>query len=324
MFTRVLCVGLLWAALAYGQEPPRPSVRILEVSSSKDLSTPVFMRSGPPSCDADGNLYSHVSTNAQPANNPEVVRISLSTGDAQRYRVQEDGIAFATFSVSPEGDVAMAVEKPDGAYVYTFDSKGNPGHGVKLDIPSATFKPRQLGVFFDGSIFVAGYYGEGSSPELAGKGLTAIFEPSGKLRKRFGSAAMNVDMATLGDAPMDGGITMGPDHNLYLMQSDKILVVSSYGEIVKTIKFKKPDPDMYARNIAVRDGLISLEFAKTDPETHRLTAKYLLLTSDGNPKFVFEVSKQLINVAVCFDAANGYIFLRHNSGHLRVEYASIK
>jgi hypothetical protein len=321
----VIIVLLLTAVLS-AQEPPHPLARILELSSSKDLLTPAFMRSGPPSCDTAGNLYTHVSSYDQPFNNPEVVKISTSNGDPTRFRLSDDTDAvFATFFVSPEGDVAMAVEKPNGIYVFSFDSKGKPGNGTKLDIPSPFFKPKQLGVFSDGSIFMAGYYGEGSPEKLAGKGLSAIFEPSGKLRKELTRVAMKVDLSKASEGPLEGALAMGTDYNLYFLQPEKIVVISSSGEIVRTIRFKKPDPRMIGRNIAVRDGFISLEFARTEENSPKLVAKYMLLSSDsGEPRQVFDVSKQLPNTAVCFNASDGYTFVRFVSGHLRLEFASVR
>lgn len=326
-FCCLLIAGM--AAIATAQVAPIPLHRTLESTSAKDLPTPGFGRSGPPACDLAGNLYFHINRGNASYNNAEIIKISRSSGEPTLFSLPPDrDTAFAAFYVSPDGVVAFATEKPDGTHIITFDSKGNAKADVHLELASPHFKPQHLGIFADDSIFVAGFFDtEAAAPAMQGKAFSGVFEPSGKLRRKLGGIQEDVDAKALSERPLEGGAAIGPDQNLYYLGPEKITVISASGELVRTIKLKKPEPAMLARSLTVREGLISVELTKTENMENgfqKLIATYVLLNADtGEVTQVLDVSNKLPNKAVCFNRADGYTFVKYVAGHLRLEFAPI-
>jgi len=75
----------------------------------------------------------------------------------------------------------------------------------------------------------------------------------------------------------EGGAAAGSDGNLYLLKPpQEVVVVSQSGEVLRHLRFSKPDADFAVRNISVSGGLAAIWFMKPDEE-HRFTTEILVI-----------------------------------------------
>src|SRR5262249_19241266 len=87
----------------------------------------------------------------------------------------------------------------------------------------------------------SGAYTQKALPDLRGKKYAAVFQPSGKLLKRFDSTGQDAkpDPEDSSRLP-EGALIMGTDGNAYLLTADKVLVVSPSGQILKKYLSSNP------------------------------------------------------------------------------------
>jgi len=290
-----------------GQSASRLEARILQNSSEKVVHAPPFTDLES-LCDLDGNLYFHLDTN-------EVMFISANGNESHKFTLSDDEKSgFQNFALSPSGDLYVLTLVNGEYQIVTFDDDGMPRHPVTLQVADHIFNDKFL-AFDDGTVLFRGLFDEGAPSKMQGKSYTALFEPSGKLRKQLSTIAADdlPDVKKLGEA-RDGAVATGEDGNAYVLTSKGINVISENGLLVRHFDVQKPDPKSLEYKIYVSGGTIALVLIPS--ESTRITrADFLLLdATTGEPFGLYSTSPEIGPRDVCYSRQEGFTFLRRKQG----------
>jgi hypothetical protein len=216
---------------------------------------------GEAKCDGSGNLFFEVDMGGS------ILEISKDGTRNTAYAMSQsserpdgDGVQVMDFAVSPSGKVYELVQSSRETAVIDFDLDGSVNNKTKLSVPEHV-EGRQLAVFDDSAVLFAGFYTKLAPQDRRGKSFAALFDPSGKLRKQL-TGYPDANLAELSKKIPDGALTIGQDGRAYLLSSDKILVVSESGEVIRRIPFRKMDRETSAVRLDVAEGLLSITFEK--------------------------------------------------------------
>lgn len=314
-------------ALITGAEGPDalPSARVLQIGSTQSMEAPPFSFYGAAQSDKAGNLFFHISAGSY--RHPVILKLDRSSGDPTLYSLDDTDMrdaVFEDFSVTPAGQVSILCQKTDGKfYALRFSAKGTLLETIPMDLPEQ-LSAESFVAFDSGTFLVSGFYLGEAPAELRGKGFMALFAESGKMLKKF-SSAESVDLKSISQRISEGGATVGPDGNIYLLQANQVLVISESGKIVRRVKFQKPG-GASATKIAVSQNLVSIWLLK-EGEKKSVTADYLVLDLfTGKPFGYYVAGKDLGNaaIAVSFTSHEGFTFFETQNGHVDLISAPLK
>jgi hypothetical protein len=324
MWMAVLAIAF---ALVPGAEGPDtlPSARVLQVGSTQSMEAPPFSFYGPAQSDKAGNLFFHI--NAGSYRRPVVLKLDRGSGDPTLYSLDDTDMqkaVFQEFSVTPAGQVSILCQKTDGKfYVLRFSSKGTLLEKIPMDLPEQ-LSLESLAAFDSGTFLLSGFYLGDAPAELRGKGFMALFDESGKMRKKF-SGAESVELKTVSQRISQGGATVGPDGNIYLLQANQVLVIAESGKIIRRIRYQKPGGASAAK-IAVSQNLVSIWLLKVG-EKKNVTADYLVLDLFTGKPFGYYVAGQELGsaaIAVSFTSHEGFTFFDTQNGHVDLISAPLR
>lgn len=318
MHLRIVPLVLVVAGASVAQQvpPPQRVPTILVASSSQDLDAPRFSAMGPPQCSDKGEIFFHVPLSSNSFSDNSVMEISPKSSDPVMFRLANDlksTNAFVLFSVTPSGGVWFLdwyVEDPakEGApYVFGFDTEGEMTSREKLDVPEH-LSADDFAVSLSGVIFLAAHFNANAPQSLRGKRFQALFERSGRLRTEIKSAdSDDVDLKQV-QSGNGGRIALGTDGNFYFLRPDKIIVISQSAEIIRSIPFQKPGPDMSAATLRLSAGLASIEFHKVE-ESGRIHSEFLVLDADTGDTYGLYLPPDAVGASLCFSRNAGFTFL---------------
>ncbi len=230
---------------------------------------------------------------------------------------------FEDFSVTPSGQVLILCQQTDqNSYVLRFSSQGTLQEKIILDMPEST-STESFAAFDSGAFLISAYYIADAPAQLRGKSFVALFDGSGKMRKKFNSDD-GVDLKSVSQHISEGGATVGPDGNIYVLQPGQVLVISESGKILRRIKFQKPDSS-FATKIAVSQNLLSIWLLKEGPKQkmakQAASAEYLVLDLITGKPFGFYVPAKELGeaaIAVAFSSQEGFTFFDTQDGHVEL------
>jgi hypothetical protein len=303
-----------------------PAARVLQVGSTQSMEAPPFSFYGPAQSDKEGNLFFHISAGSY--RKPVVLELNRASGDPTLFSLGDEELqtaVFQEFSVAPSGRVSILCQKTDGKfYALRFSSNGSLLEKIHLDMPEK-LSIESFVAFDSGTFFVSAFYLSDTPAELRGKGFMALFDESGTVRRRFSSEPGSVDLKTISQRINDGGAAIGPDGNVYLLQTNQVLVISEAGKIIRRIKYQKPAA-LSATKIAVSQNLLSIWLLK-EGEKKSVSAEYLvidLLTGKLFGYYVPGLDLGNAAVAVSFTSHEGFTFFDTQSGHVDLLSAPLR
>src|ERR1700722_791361 len=307
----VTLVAAMWCASSvFGQGPPQSTE--LRVSGSRVLSVSTFAAFDRAQCDAGGNLYYRpVAGNLNDSNT--VVRIDTHTETTMTYGLPSElnGKApLMDFSVTPSGRVWFLNQLPSIEYIVLgLGADGTVGSRIPLLTPDKMF-PTAFKVADDGIILVAGYYVESAPKKLQGMPYLALFDQDGNLRKTLGSPDLDtIDLAAAAKGPTDAGIASGSDGNFYIVQCDRILVISEWGSVIGHLTFVKPEEGLIAQRLLYGDGFLSLELDAIGQDRAVHPEFLVLYSATGATYAWYKPSEDLVKSnPACFYGRSGYLF----------------
>ncbi len=312
----LLTLGLLFALVASSTDLPS-TPKVLSSGSKKVIQAPNFAAYGEPLCDADGNLYFHLANGTY--DNAEVLEISHDGNSGSTYKLPSDFVDktyFQSFFATPDGSLYVLVQQSVTDFlVFAFSSDGKAGEPVRIETPGH-MRVQNFAVFNDGSILVSGYFNQNANSKLQGEKYAGIFDQSGKLRKRFPQGTMgSVDVKPRLSYIPDGAAAVGEDGNLYLLGSDEILVISSSGQVVRRIKFKKPDAETAVSRFNLSKGLLAITLSKVD-KRNQIQRQYVVMSaSSGDVLGWYIPSAETGSNDVCFNNTDGFIFMESDESN---------
>ncbi len=206
----------------------------------------------------------------------------------------------------------MLVEDEQGHSIrFDFDSEGKVSSHAQLEL-SNQVEGDKIAVFPSGTMLFSGHYRATAAPDIKGKRYVALFQPSGKLLRRLDQTGVkDVKVDQPATTLPEGAATIGRDGNAYLLTPDKVLVVSTSGQIQKEISFTKPDPTFSAVGVQYSEGLLAISLTKAGtPKAPESLFQYLVLNaSTGEPLGLYEPTPETGNDSICFSRREGFIFL---------------
>ncbi len=323
----VLSLVLTLAIAASGSDGlTQPPPRLLKANSESVLAVPNFQSWGNAHCDDKGNIYFHASGDV---NTGSILKIAPDGSKYSLYNTPaelSDKTWFVAFQVTASGEVWFLLQGQDGvARNVRIEPESKVVETIKLDLPSHLTLENSV-VFSGGKeVLVRGYFTNFAEEALRGKAYVALFDMEGKLVKQLGSKFNNVRLDEIATKIHESSTTVGPDGNLYLLQAGKVLVVSPAGEVVKTIKFEKPEAAYFVSRLDVSGSFIALQLYKNVGTGKPYEARYLLLDrQSGDRVALYTPDSALGNGAVCFSADEGFTFERVRSGRLELITAPIR
>ena len=281
--------------------------RTLLPTSTRLVNAPSeFAASGTPRCDANGNIYFHTAIQGNFKDSPI---LKLSTDNFKLYKLTPDDTNLGEhgeMSVAPDGTLWLALSGPEAATLLRFNSNGEVTSHVKLD-RFANFVLEEFVAFNNDVFFVKGF----PRPTATDRTITryaAMVNASGQDVSTPKLDLPNLDLGS--KTPPESAASAGSDGNLYLLESQEVVVISQSGETLRHLRFRKSDSDYSARNISLSGGWVSIWFTKPD-EQHRITTEFLVIEGlSGEEIGRYSAGKELGHAApVCFSRQDGFTFL---------------
>lgn len=284
---------------------PRP----LKATTVRKLEVPPFGSFGDTLCDDNLAMYDHLAEGSY--RHTTIMRTALSGNESTLYKLPDefaDSTFFNDFSVTPDGDVTALVEDEQGHSIrFDFNSEGKVSSHVNLEL-SEQMEGDKIAIFPNSTMLFSGHYRANAPADLRGKRFIGIFQPSRKLIRRLdqtGLEDINLDLPA-SHIP-DGGITIGRDANVYLLTSDKVLVISASGRVENKILFTKPDREFSAVEVQYSQGLLVISFAKQE-KTIAIYQYLVVNASTGEPVGLYEPTEETGSNNVCFSRSEGFLF----------------
>jgi hypothetical protein len=275
MRLRSVCSLVFLSAVALAQ------TKVLEPQQTLNLRVHLGCNEGlsnDSQCDSQGNTFATIFDPAedQPGDRPLLMfdsagklkaRIATSRKPLQ---LAPNWDAFEPSFLLRGGEVARLAWSKDAIFLVKFSTDGKLASRMPLAPPA--FTPYYFVVFPTGEILVAGL--QRGFPKI----VTAIYAADGALLKRLSFPEdQAIDEAVkVGDArytpaaPISGNraisagrLRLGEDGNAYLMRSTspvKVYVISSSGELLRSLDLEPPDFGQTPREMQLSGGRIAAEF----------------------------------------------------------------
>ncbi|MBZ5628063.1 MAG: hypothetical protein LAO06_04270 [Acidobacteriia bacterium] len=286
----------------------------LVADSIRTLTMPPFSMRGV-QCDDSGNLY--FASGFHPRRGV-VLKLS-TTGSTVLYKVTDADIEdplLEDFQVTAERKVWMlaASGKKNKPYVIQFNADDPASaNTIRLKVPEGlkATSIRSFGILANDKIVVSGYVDASAPKRERNREYLAVFDDTGKLiRESFQEVSKDVwkHLFGMATAAREGGVT-------YLLQLDKILVVSPTGEVSRTIPLTPPAPGFRPVLIKVNRRRLAIEFVKPkgdDPLGGELDAVFAVLdATTGEVLRVYEPTSEVGPPLACF-SDEGFTFVHFN------------
>jgi hypothetical protein len=322
---------ILCCAIATGQVKPvaqasakvGPQPTVLHASSEKLLNVPAFGFFGSPQSDADGDVFIHPA----PFQEVNILKVSPSSGPIA-YKLppdRADKMSFYDFSVTPSGTVwvlANAAGSPE-LQAIEFDAKGEMKTPIQIQM-SEQLEVNRFLVLDTGAILIAGFYTDKAPQHLRGHSLLGLFDNSGRMIRNLGDNFSPVDLATVHNAPQQGGCVAGDDGNAYIMDADKILVISPGGEITRRVVLHKPSPEALPMGLYVSKGQAAIKLA-TPRADHSGDASLLVIDlATGEDLGWYVLEKDAAYGDVGFSRDEGFTFFGNEQGKIKLVKAALR
>lgn len=262
-----------------------------------------------------------------------ISRVPLD-GPTVLYTVNADdanNLYFVDFYVTRNQQIweLMGGTKDDQPYVFRFKSdEPAKSDRIKLDAPEGITASTVKGfvVLPKDNILLMGYFGEKTPREKQGHSYLAEFDSSGKLLRTILQAATSEAIAYAAKWAADtAGVYQSDDGTTYMLQQDKILVLSASGDVMRTIPLAPAQKNYQANHIYMNRGRLVVAFYGPDAQPGKpLTTRYALVdASSGEIIRWYEPDEELGNAVVCF-SDDGLVFLRIEKGRIKLVTAAIK
>ncbi|MGA9039078.1 MAG: hypothetical protein WB421_00960 [Terriglobales bacterium] len=268
--------------------------------------------------DSDGNVFIH----PDPFQDPQVLKISPKSSTTLLYKIPNDAsssLAFYDFNVTPSGTVWILANPFAKAELraFKFDSGGSVKSSVTLEVPAGVQIKNFLALEND-FLLVAGFYTDKAPASLHGHSFAGLFDDSGKVVRDLKDSLSPVDLATVNKGPYEGGSAAGEDGNAYLLDDNKIIVLSPGGEITQRIHFVKPLPELKVEGLYVSGGEAAVILGRVN-KNHSVEKSFLVLDlSSGDTLGWYSLGEDVHYGVVGFSRNEGFTFYSNDHGFIKI------
>lgn len=322
-------LALLMQALAADDPSSKEQPAIaLTASSSKVLPMPSFQADAGPRCDSSGNLYFHTGVNGRES---VILKLAASDGSPTVYRPIDEtieGTYFAQFYVTGDRKIGILVGgKKHEPYVYEFnaDDPVNATH-TRLDAPEEiqALSVRGFVLLPNDRVLLQGYLGDRVAKDKRGHGYLAEFGPSGKLIRMSVAKTSDDVSRSLAQSGASSAAAQGEDGMIYLLEGDRVAVLTPAGTLQREIKLTAPRPGFTPAQLYLHGRQLVVGFAHADGPGKVVTMLFALLDpSTGEVIRLYEPSTELGSGLVCF-SDEGLVFMKFENRHVKLITAPIR
>lgn len=248
---------LLLAVLALGgvsgaqRSPGAYETVPLSPSSQRVLDMPGFQFWGPAQCDSDGNLYFHAGRDP---NALTTLKILTDGSHAVYGIVGQDaaGLYFVASRVAPDRKLyVLAGGAKDELYLLKFGDDPTHPDRTQLESPS-DIRPSSVHNFLitqDGEVLLQGYFTEDAPHGEQGRGYVAEFSGSGDPMRKSFEKTSEATRNYVAKHAANYAAASGADGLFYLLEPDRVLVLSQTGRVVRSLKLHVPDERYHAMRL---------------------------------------------------------------------------
>lgn len=312
------------------EDPPQNEQRpiALTANSSKVLPMPSFSAESGPQCDSSGNLYFRTGFRARES---VVLKLAASDGSATVYRPTDATIAgayFVAFHVTAERKIALLVSgRKKEPYVYEFNGNDpvNASH-TTLDAPEGlnALTVQSFVVLPNDHMLLQGYFDEKAPKDKRGHGYTAEFAPSGKLLRISLDKVSDDVLKSVADRGAKTAVAQGQDGLTYLLEADRVVVLSPAGNVEREMKLTAPEPGYGPDLLYMHGRQLVVGFSHSEGPGKSVKTVYAMLDpSSGEVIRLYEPSPELGNNLVCF-SDEGLTFMTVENRHVKLINAAVK
>lgn len=301
---------------------------VLAADSSKVLPIPFFSAETGPQCDSHGDLYFNTGRTEK---TQVVLKLTTSDGSATVFRPRDaagaDSVLLA-FYVTAEPKVAILTRgAKDQPYVYLFNEK-DPASAdrISLDTPEGltALTIQNFLVLPNGHILLQGYFNDKAPKDKRDRSYVAQFAPSGSLLQLSLEKAADEVLKTVVGRGAKTEAAQSKDGTTYLLEPDKVIVISPAGTTDRTMKLSPPEPGYLPDQMYMNRGRLMIGFYLRDSAGKMTKARFQLLDpSTGELIHLYQPDPALGMNLVCF-SDDGLTFMRPEKGHVKLMNAPIK
>lgn len=300
-------------------------LRELVITESKQTDVSGFSYYGLPLSDKDGDLFFHLGGDL--FTNATIVKLSHSSLERTLYRLpsdlQQDKYVFYEFAVGPSGDLWILANAGPDLLVVVFGSDGQETGRAKLalslaDVNITDFAPLDNDVLF----FAGATVGKDAGHPFA----TLVDGGTGKSIRTWHDVFPAAKTGAKDTVPIHAGnASVGDDGNIYLLYESEVLAISPAGEIVKRIKFVKPDQALNPVIVRASSGYAAVWLQTPPRNDHTFEMSYLVLDlSSGKTLGWYAPPPEIRAPAMSFSRDNGFEFLIGKHGKWNLTEADLR
>jgi hypothetical protein len=275
-------------------------------------------------CDAKGNVFVTVWNfdGGGPADRPLLMfdragRLKASLESSPKdLGLSADFYPYEPTAPVSDSGVARLIWSYTAMSVNIFSADGKLKSTTLLDPPA--FIPYQLAVFPAGEFLVSGLENVHSRQALgAFKSFTAFYSKDGHLQKKFAfpedaeiDAAAEIGDSRYARGPMfgnkaveAGAARVGVDGNVYLMRSTSpatVYVISSSGELLRTLKIEPPDFGQIPVDMRVAEGRIAIRFSRSSSGEGYQGTNFVVADATTGEKLSDDADESVRGVFACY------------------------
>lgn len=306
MLCRLLIVTIFATYISAGNPSP-PPVYKLEPVASKTGSAFAFGFFHPVGCDSEGNIYLRVDAAGTFAKDP-VWKFSSQAEKKAEFSLpsQPKDLRMAGFSASPDAFYELAYDD-QGTYLLIFEPNGPLSQRTKLATPEG-FQGGTIAAFSPNRFLITGDIPARSSKTR--EPYAGIFSGAGDLVKALGFQGSN-------DPTSSRIASVSADGYVYALVENRVYKIDASGKASVAAEIAPPE-GYRAVNVAVSQGVLSIEFAKILGD-HRVLFRFRTYGSDSvTPVADYVPSEELGTAPLCFAANEGYTFYHNEGGKVQI------
>jgi hypothetical protein len=255
------------------------------------------------------------------------MKLTHSSWERTLYKLpsdlQEGKYVFYEFAVSPSGEVWILVNRGPDLLAAEFDSNAQMTTKSALDLSLADVTITDFAVLDNDVLFLAG----GTVGKDAGHPFAALVNGGTGKNIRMWHDVFPAAKTSAKDAvPIHAGnASVGDDGNIYLLNESEVVAISPAGEIVKRVKFVKPDQSLIPFVVRASSGYAAVWLQTPPHKDHTFEMTYLVIDlSSGKTLGWYAPPAEIRAPAMSFSRNNGFEFLIGKHGKWTLTEADLR
>jgi hypothetical protein len=228
---------------------------------------------------------------------------------------------FVAFRVSSDSKLhVLARGEKEEAYLFTFADDATTPLKVSIDVPDH-LAIENFAVLRNGHILIQGYFDQTAASKSGGRSFVGEFSASGTLIRDAKEKASTETIKYALDRVADAAEAEADNGYIYLLEPERVLVISQTGEVVKRFKLHLPDTDFRPYNLYLDGRRLVVAYYKMGTKGPLVSRFAVLDATTGEQLRLYEPVPELGNNLICF-ANDTFTFYRVQHRRVNLAYAT--